>query len=387
MITILYVHQGSELYGSDKVLLNIVKGLDRKRFKPIIVLPEDGPLVEELTKAGIEIHFAPVVKISRKIFGPIGLLTLPFSIVGAIRKIDRVLKGRRIDMVHSNTLAVLAGAVWARLRNVKHLWHVHEIIRSPMSARKGFPLLIRLLADQAVCNSVATGNWLTSEQPALANKTLVVWNGIEAISPPDSLAVRNFRDSLKISADDLLVTLVGRISLWKGQKLFVDAARMIREKGHQNVRCLIVGGVFPGQEHIKKELEEHIDESGGAQYVKIVDFTNDIDVVWQATDLAVVPSTEPEPFGMVAIEAMRAGKPVIASNHGGLQEIVEHGKTGILFPPGDAVAFAGALIDLITKPDKRRTMGEAGKKRQEELFSVEAQVNQISKCYPKEIDS
>ena len=136
MISILFVHQGSELYGSDKVLLNIVKGLDGKRFKSIIVLPEDGPLVEELKKAGIEIHFAPVVKITRKTYGPIGLLTLPFSILDAVRKIDRVLKGRRIDMVHSNTIAVLAGAAWARLRSVKHIWHVHEIIHAPMPARK-----------------------------------------------------------------------------------------------------------------------------------------------------------------------------------------------------------------------------------------------------------
>jgi glycosyltransferase involved in cell wall biosynthesis len=244
-----------------------------------------------------------------------------------------------------------------------------------------------MLADQAVCNSVATAKWLTGEQPALVNKTSVVWNGIEAISPPDALAVQNFRDGLKISAEDLLVTLVGRISWWKGQKLLVDAARIIREKGYLNVRYLIIGGVFPGQENIKKELDEYIAESGVVRYVKIVDFTNDIDVVWQATDLAVVPSTEPEPFGMVAIEAMRAGKPVIAANHGGLQEIVEHGKTGILFPPGEAGAFAGALIDLITNPDKRRAMGEAGKKRQEELFSVEAQINRLSQCYAKEAGS
>lgn len=387
MITILFVHQGAELYGSDKVLLNIVKGLDRKRFKPIVVLPEDGPLAEELKKAGIEIHFAPVVKVSRKIYGPVGLLTLPFSILDAVRKIDRALKGRRIDIVHSNTLAVLAGAVWAKLRKVKHVWHVHEIIRAPLVARKGFPLLIRMVADQAVCNSVATGKWLTGEQPALANKISVVWNGIEAISSPDTRAVQNFRDSLKISDGDLLVTLVGRISWWKGQKLLVDAAKIILAKGYLNVRCLIIGGVFPGQEYIKKELDEYIIESGVAQNVTVVDFTNAIDVVWHATDLAVVPSTEPEPFGMVAIEAMRAGKPVVAANHGGLQEIVEHGKTGILFPPGDAEAFAGALIDLIKNPDKRLAMGEAGKKRQEELFSVEAQINRLSQCYAKEAGS
>ncbi|MBI5308680.1 MAG: glycosyltransferase family 4 protein [Planctomycetes bacterium] len=268
---------------------------------------------------------------------------------------------------------------------MKHVWHVHEIIRTPMPARKGFPLLIRMLADQAVCNSVATGKWLAGEQPGLADKISVVWNGIEAISPPDTLAVQNFRDSLNLSADDLLVTLVGRISWWKGQRLLVDAARIICEKGHLKVRYLIVGGVFHGQEHIKKELDDYIAESGVKQYVKIIDFTNDSNLVWQATDWAVVPSTEPEPFGMVAIEAMRAGKPVIAANHGGLQEIVEHGKTGILFPPCDAEAFADALIDLITNPDKRRAMGEAGKKRQEELFSVEAQLTRLGQCYAKEV--
>jgi glycosyltransferase involved in cell wall biosynthesis len=132
--------------------------------------------------------------------------------------------------------------------------------------------------------------------------------------------------------------------------------------------------VFPGQEDIERELREKIARSGIEDRVVIQPFVDDVDAMWEAVDIALVPSTEPEPFGMVAIEAMRAGKPVVASAHGGLVEIVEEGVTGFLVPPSDSPALTAAIVKLAEDSELRQRFGEAGRARQRELFSLEAQV-------------
>jgi glycosyltransferase involved in cell wall biosynthesis len=96
--------------------------------------------------------------------------------------------------------------------------------------------------------------------------------------------------------------------------------------------------------------------------------------VWRATDIAVVPSTEPEPFGMVAIEAMACALPVVAAAHGGLLDIVQHDITGLQFEPCNAQALADALLRLATDPQLRQRLGQAGARRQATLFSLETQV-------------
>ncbi len=385
MITILFIHQGAELYGSDKVLYNLVKGLDKSQFYPIVILPETGPLTHQLEREGIETHIAPVVKVSRKTYTLSGIISLPFEMVRSVKAIDRKINGRRIDIVHSNTLAVLAGAFWSKLRHVPHLWHVHEIIQSPFFASKVYPLLLRIFAQQVVCNSEATKKWVDGEQAVISDRTLVIWNGLEDRDPPSDDTVDFFRKEMEASPDDLIVTVVGRINRWKGHKLLIGAAGLLWEKGYRNIRYLFVGGVFQGQDHYQKELEKHISKSPVATQVTIMNFRDDIDVVWHASDIAVVPSTEPEPFGMVAIEAMMAAKPVIAANHGGLREIVVHQKTGLLFSPGDASALAEALIELIPNREKRQQMGLEGQRRQKQCFSVATQVGQLSLCYRKNV--
>src|SRR3989339_291350 len=102
--------------------------------------------------------------------------------------------------------------------------------------------------------------------------------------------------------------------------------------------------------------------------------------VWDACDLAVVPSTEPESFGMVAIEAMAAGRPVIAAAHGGILDIVEPGITGLLVKPKDEGALADAMERLLGDTELCVKMGQAGQARQAQLFSLDSQVDATVRC-------
>lgn len=381
MKTVLFVHQSAEMYGSDKVLLSLVDGLDRSRFRAIVLLPSDGPLRDELVALGIATHVVPIVKVSRASFSPKGLLQLPLQIRQSLKAISRLVRPEEVSVVHSNTLAVLSGALWARRYRIPHLWHVHEMIVHPRIARRLFPLFLRLWADRVVSNSIATEKLLLEVEPALNPRSETIWNGMERAAQPNPEAAAVFRQSIALQPGELLVVLMGRINRWKGQNLLVDAAIRLRAEGVTGVRYLIVGSPPEGQEHFLDALCEKISVSGMGEVVTVMGFQTDIWPIWDAADIAVVPSTEPEPFGMVALEAMAAEKPVIAAGHGGLLDIVVDGETGLLFKPGDVGDFARCLAKLFNDPELRRDMGAAACHRYQKTFSLGAYVSGFERVY------
>lgn len=380
---VLFIHQSAELYGSDKVLLYLVTELlNRELVWPIVVLPEKGDLLDALLAAGVETHVAEIAKVKRSVFTPLGLIGLVRKISSAIDAYDSIAGGRKIALVHSNTLAVLAGAAWAWRRGVKHLWHVHEIILTPRLVSKAFPLLVKLASDKVMSNSTLTEQWLLSHQPALKKSSVVVFNGLPEQGAADASAVAEFRAMTGAKAQDLLVVLAGRLNHWKGQSLLIEAAARLKTQGKLGgLHLAIVGDVAPGQDAIRTALVEQVAQAGLASDVSFIPFVRDIRPVWQAAAIAVVPSTEPEPFGMVAIEAMAAGVPVVAAGHGGLLDIVEHERSGLLVTPRDSAALADALLRLAADPQLRAQLGAQGQRRQRELFSLSSQVDFTERVY------
>ncbi|WP_417070253.1 glycosyltransferase family 4 protein [Niveibacterium terrae] len=380
---ILIVHQSAELYGSDRVLIQLAEGLNaREEFHPIVVLPESGPLLIELRRIGVEVHVAEVAKLSRAAFSPRGVLGLLGKARRGLRQLDALVAGRAISVVHSNTIAVLAGALWARLRRVPHVWHVHEIIRSPSLVRRLFPFLIRLLSDFVISNSTQTEAWLLGEQPRLKKRSRVVFNGLPSLAEPERGRSEVFRETVGADADTLIVTLAGRINRWKGQSVLIEAAGiLLRTDLASRLRYVIVGSAAPGLEDLPEQLRQRAQELGVGNVVVFRPFIEDVWPVWFGSDIAVVPSIEPEPFGMVAIEAMAAGLPVVAAGHGGLLDIIEEGASGLLVTPGSAEDLARAIARLARDARLRRTLGEAGRERQKEKFSATSYVEGIENVY------
>jgi glycosyltransferase involved in cell wall biosynthesis len=381
MDNILFVHQSAELYGSDKTLLYLVSRLRERGFNPIVVLPFKGPLYTELKKSGVEIIIAPVIKISRNMFSFTNLVSLPVQIFRSFSLIRKHLAGRKVTLVHSNTLAVLIGALFAKRYDIRHLWHVHEIIAHPKSISDLYPKIVDYFSDIAVFNSKASMDYMLQKRPKLASKSKVVLNGLDRTAPPTSPQdIESFRRSeFNASAETVVIALVGRISRWKGQQLLLNAFQKLQHKA--DVRLVFVGSPPPNQEIFLDSLNEKINEYGLSDKVFIFPFRNDIWTVWDSIDIAAVPSTEPEPFGLVAIEAMLASKPVVGANHGGLTEIIIDGKTGILFEPGNENALHGSLEILVKNKALRETMGSEGHRRATEQFSLKRYVGDFEKLY------
>lgn len=374
MKNILFIHQSAELYGSDKTLLLLLKHLDKTKFNSVVVLPYDGPLKTELEKENIQVVIAPVLKLYRKIFSPKNILKFLIDIKEAFKVLDELNKEYKFDLIYSNTLAVLLGMIYSRKRKIKHFWHVHEIIVHPKIIASTFPKLLNKYADLIICNSNATMKNLTDRIKELESKSIVIHNGIESNTQKFIL----LKEEFGYSSQDLILTLVGRISRLKGHKWLLST--FINELSKNlEVKLLFVGSPVENQEYYLEEIEKIILDNKLVNRVKIIPFTKDLSKIWSITDIAIMPSTEAESFGLVAVEAMLAKKPVIGSNHGGLTEIIVNNETGFLVEPNNETKLAEAISKLIESPELRKQFGESGYQRAINEFSVGTYVNKFEK--------
>lgn len=372
MQNILFIHQSAELYGSDKTLLYLVANLDKNKFFPIVILPNGGPLKVELEKENVKVIIAPVLKLYRKMFTPSNLLKFFNDYFKGTKTIKAIKKQHKIDFIYSNTLAVLLGFFYCFFHKTKHIWHIHEIIESPTIFTKFFRFFLNNSTNSVLIhNSIATANFWKCK-----GKTQVIWNGIATFPKIKTEEKETIRNTILNANTEIVFALVGRISRWKGQMLLLDSFHELI-KTHQNIKLVYIGSAPPNQEHFLDALKEKIAGYDLTKNVEIIPFQENINQLWQSIDIAVVPSTEPEPFGLVAIEAMFAKKPVVAANHGGLMEIVVNNETGFLVEPNNKIALKEALEKLINNPELRATFGEKGLQRASENFSIENYVRKI----------
>lgn len=382
--SILFIHQSAELYGSDKTILMFISNLDKQKYFPVVVLPFDGPLKTEFEKNNIKVVIAPVLKLYRKMFTPANILKFCKEYKEGLNAINELHKEHKFSIVYSHTLAALIGIIFARKNKIKHLWHVQEIIAKPVIFNKGFIKLLSLKSNHvAVYDSKTTMEFWIKDNATLEQKSKFVCNGLDVKEKPepnleDIQKIR--KEFFKVEPDGIVIGLVGRINSWKGQPLLLEAFHKIAGK-YPNIKLVYIGSAPPNQDFFETELNEKISDYNLSDRVTIIPFQENIWKFWDSIDIAVVPSTEPEPFGMVAIEAMLAKKPVVAANHGGLTETVQHNETGFLFEPNNAQKLSDALSDLIEDKNKRTLFGEKGHERVHLHFSLEKHVNEFEAIF------
>jgi glycosyltransferase involved in cell wall biosynthesis len=152
-------------------------------------------------------------------------------------------------------------------------------------------------------------------------------------------------------------------------------------KARDDVKFLIVGDDPGPAGEFRNQLQEMVESLGLEQKVIFLGWCKDIPGVMAQLDGVVHASTAPEPFGLVVIEAMAMGKPVIATNAGGIPEIVEDGQTGLLIPLKDSTAMAEAILKLLNDDPLALRFGQAGRKRVEEHFDIRSNVAKVEKVY------
>jgi glycosyltransferase involved in cell wall biosynthesis len=176
------------------------------------------------------------------------------------------------------------------------------------------------------------------------------------------------------------VGLIGRISPWKGQHIFIQAAGLIRNE-FPDVRFQIIGAPLFSEFEYESELKRLTADLQLERQVEFTGFVRDVQGAIEELQIVVHASTVGEPFGQVVIEGMAAGRPVIATNGGGVPEIVVDQVTGLLVPMNDARALADAMASLLRNPGKGRAMGARGRRRVEDLFTIERSAKAVEQVY------
>lgn len=383
-INLLYVHSSNELYGADRSLFRLVRNLDKQRFSPYVVISSDvhyeKPLLSpELKELGVETFIIPLAVLRRKYFNPIGILYFSYLFITSSWKLSKIIRKYRIDIVHSNTSAVFSGSVAAFITKRRHIWHVREIYITPRLLGLIIARLIAILSIKAIAVSNAVRTNL-SNNGCDPKKIAVVHNGIDVeVFSSDEEKRITIRSELKIPQDVIIVGMIGRISSWKGQDILVLAAQEVVDF-YSDVQFLLVGGVVEWEEFRRDDLLSLINNSGLSETIILKDFRPDVSDLLTAFDIFVLPSTLPDPFPTVVLEAMASGLPVIASALGGAKEMLTE-ECGILVPVGDPKALATSINDLIKNTDMRISMGNKAKLRAQEKFSTQNYVDSIEAIY------
>lgn len=373
---LLFVHQGGELYGSDKVFADTVRAASRV-VEPVVVLSSSGPLVDYLAESCTKIYVRELGVLRRKNFSIIGFVTTCCFLFRAVWYLRRIAKHEAVIGIYTNTIGVLSGGLVAKMLGCTHVWHVHEIVLSPSIVRRLLAHLVWRLSDVVVCNSFATLNNLVENRRTLQPRAIVIHNGVDVNRFTPSNSGSQIRRTLGAGDDEVLVGVVGRIHFWKGQEFLVEAARTL--VGLPRIKYVIVGSVYdPKRDDQLARLKKRVTELGIKDRVMFLDYRVKIKEVYAALDVIVVPSILPEPFGLVAVEAMAAGKPVIGTAHGGLAEIIVDEVTGFLVPPANPEMLADRIKTLVLDKDLRERMGLEGRMRAYDQFSQTRFAEQVS---------
>ena len=379
MTTVLFTHPSAELYGSDRTLLQLVQHLGQQPdFRCVVALPRRGVLAAQLEAAGATVEIGELGAALRSDLAPGRLPSFLRKASGGARFVEGLVAKYGADIVHTNTSVLVGAALGAHRSTAKHVWHVHEILDSPAWAARVMRMVIRRWSDLAVANSSATAQAMLDRR---IERTEVVRNGVEPerMDGPfvDAAAVRRAHG---LPGTGQLVVLPGRVNGWKGQGLLVEAAALCEGAG-RSAHFVIAGDPPPGQGHFGAALDQAIEDHGLGHRFTRVPFTDELPSLLAASDLCVVPSTRPEPFGLVAIEAMGVGTPVIAAGHGGLIEIVRHGQDGLHFLPGDAGDLAAAIDGALGNQVGIQRMGTAARERVRTQFSAAAYGDAFCRIY------
>ena len=379
MKRILYLHAGAEMYGADKVLLELIKGLDSKEFEAHVILPNDGVLVEALRQVGAQVSVLDYPILRRKYFNPKGIADYIRSYNFYAKQIALYAREHSIDMVHNNTAAVLEGIYLKRKLKLPLIWHVHEIIVKPKAISDFINMLMGRYADKIVTVSQAVANHIKQSPFIKDSQVEVIYNGVDnaVYYPMDASSIR---EKFDIAQDALVIGMIGRVNAIKGQNDFIEAVEPLLEKNEQAV-AFLAGGVFHGEEWRLEELDKRIASSSVVSQIHRIDYYDKTSELYNMFDIFVLPSIKPDSLPTVVLEAMACSKPVVGYNNGGIAEMVVDDKSGYLVKPNRPQELSNAISLLLDSSEKREKFGRVGYQRQKELFSLESYIKNFSELY------
>tara|TARA_R110002049_G_scaffold16388_5_gene65337 strand:+ start:2524 stop:4890 length:2367 start_codon:yes stop_codon:yes gene_type:complete len=354
-------HPSSELYGADRILVNAINAMPNNT-KKLVYLKFEGPLVKYIKEntTNTEVYVIPFLPIIyRGIFNPKGVALFLKELAQFRSYFRQQSKINRFNSSYINTLSASFILPFLKQFRIPTYIHVHEIIDSPKVIGWLTAQLANRFAKKVVCVSAAVEKGLLRYSKRIQKKTVVIHNGIDQILAKP-----------KASGGPLNFYLFGRIMPKKGQWYLLEALKHIPLNQLKGVRFTLMGGAVPGKEESLHELETEIDNAGLKNIVVIKNFAPNITSAMEDADVCLVPSMMKDPFPTTVLEAMSAGRPVIATNHGGAKEAIADCIGGLLVDPGQPAQLAKCISQLIIEKVNIPAMGELAQKKYLSAFTI-----------------
>ena len=354
---------GLQVGGLESMVVKLAKSLDPQRFSSLVCcIDQTGPLAVELEQADIE-----VVLLQR---GQAG------TDWGYPRRLARLLKQQHVDVLHlHNPTALFYGAPAARLAGVRpviYTEHGRDYSNS-WKSRVTNRVLTRMV-DRVVVLHERARDYMHRYEGAPLKRITKIYNGITDPGVPDPGTRPRVRKSLSLGPDIAAIGIVARLDPIKNLPVLIDAMQQLHRQ-HPQARLLIIG-----DGPLREALTRQVATNGLDPVVQFLGTRHDVPDLLSALDLLVLPSSS-EGLSMTLIEGSAAGLPLVASDVGGNNELVEDGVNGLLVKPGDSRALATALQQLVGDPVMSQRMGAVSRQRYQQHFDIDAMLTSYQSLY------
>jgi glycosyltransferase involved in cell wall biosynthesis len=383
---VLFVNPGRALGGAEHSLLLLLQGIRARGVEATAAVFGPGPFRDRVTASGVPVVEVALARWTRTAGryrlprGPLASIPLMAGVLPAALRLVALTRRAGVDMIHTNGMkAHLLGGLAGRLAGVPVIWHLRDF---PPDGWAG-----RMLREAAKRLPQA----ILAPSDALAASIRV--HGVTCLSVvPDPVDLARFhpgiprdriRRELGVPEREPLIGLIGHLTPWKGHEMFLAIARAVAD-AVPATRFVVAGGAIyetRGHDGYLGMLRRRAAELGLSDRLTFLGARDDVPEVLAGLDVLVHCPTAPEPFGRVLAEAMAVGCPLVAARCGGIPEVIQDGRTGLLVDSGNIDAFVAAILRLLREPALRRKLGEAGRGRAEARFGIDEHVEAVLRIY------
>ncbi len=368
-----FISHSEGVFGAEGAMLELVRALEPLGVKALVLVPMHGPIIDRLDSMGVEyriIHFRWWVDTKGSVFRTCAKFLYNIILIPTIIK---TLRAWGCDLVYTNTFAVWVGALCAKILGLPHVWHLHEFGLQDHGLEFDFGRGISCkamgyLSSEIIVVSQAVRKHYGPDLPV--EKINLIYQSVELKTDlPGSASANEARTGLRCG-------VIGRLQQGKGYLDVIEALYALRAEGMDISLC--IAGI--GNSEYEEVLRELVRQRGIDDAVKFMGFVDDPSVFYDSLDVLVVSSVK-EAFGRVTVEAMLAGKAVVATNTGGSLELIKDNETGLLYESGNIESLKEKLKTLYESPEMRGTLGESARVWAQDRFTPQRYANEMHNVF------
>lgn len=376
---IVFVEVESQMSGVEFTTLYLIQHLDRSKWIPLVVCPEEGDLPSKCRATGVPVAIVPRPHLfsTSSYIGGVAVLN-PFALIADLGLLilsafllARLLRVRRPALVvPKGLMAQIYGGLAARLVGIPCVWHVQDRVSNRAGPFFAWTLSLagRWLAKEIIVDAASIARQLRSFVPS--ERIWVIWNGVDTQEFSPSVDGSGVRAEWGVRNGELLIGSTGRLTPWKGQRVLIQAFALIANQFPQARVALIGAALFETNEY-ESVLKRETARLGLGDRVIFAGFRRDLPQVLAALDVIAHTALEKDSSPLAVVSAMAVGKPIVCTRVDGTVELFEDGVSGLLVPPGDVDALAGALERLASNVTLREKLGRAAREEAECKLSIE----------------